>query len=154
MEAPVVGIITFLLIMFAIGNIAVVTHNHINKVKANIDMTTEYDYLDDSNIEILGINCSYNNLNESQMRVKNSGRHKLNYNELEIYLDTRIPRNSSNLTIAMNASTDLVDPNLWNPEEEILVNINRSFSNNTNYKYTVINQYGFKVEANCLTVVK
>ena len=73
--------------------------------------------------------------------VRNTGKTLLNLDYVDVYVNgTRIPRNESNRTIEMNSSTDLFNPDLWDPEEDILINVSMELAAGT-YRIDVHTQY-------------
>lgn len=67
------------------------------------------------------------------MVVNNTGKIKLDTDEIDIYVDgSRIPRDQTNRTIQI-LPQDFLNPNLWDPDESIEINITYSLSVGNHY---------------------
>lgn len=95
------------------------------------------------NIEINYAN--YSSQDEiSTIHVKNSGSIVLDQNLIDLYYDGfRIPRNETNRTVSIIESTNLINPKLWDSEEEIQANIS-GHKDSGNHRIDVVSEYDCK----------
>lgn len=88
------------------------------------------------------INTTYDNVSdEILIKVRNDGKTVLDKNELDLYVnDIRIPRNESNRTIVFDG-VDIVNPGLFDPDEQINVTLYNQNLTTGNHIVRVITQY-------------
>ena len=87
-----------------------------------------------------------NTTNTTKIYVKNSGNEKLDIDKVDIYINKNyIPRNSTNRSIEILEDTNIIDDTLWDPKEQVLIQIfNYSLSTTQLHEVTVTTQYGVK----------
>lgn len=75
--------------------------------------------------EITITNASYDGANENiTIKVVNTGKITLSTEFIDIFVDgARIPRSDDNRTIWINISTEVLNPGLWDPDEEVLIGV-------------------------------
>lgn len=74
--------------------------------------------------------------------VLNNGKTILDVDNVDVYIDNLfIPRNTSNRTMAVESSTDLTNPGLWDPTEILRIDVTKTLGNGT-HKVKVATQYG------------
>ena len=62
--------------------------------------------------------------------VKNTGSTRFDPEDIDIYIDgIRIPRNSGNRSIQVTPDTDTTNPGIWDPQEELEIQIFKEFPN-------------------------
>ena len=61
--------------------------------------------------------------------VKNTGSTRFNPEDIDIYIDgIRIPRNSGNRTIQVTDDTDNINPGIWDPQEELEIQVFKEYT--------------------------
>ena len=154
MESPIVGIIVFVFIIFAMVNIIYITTDQLDTLKVSIDAQVQREVDGKSFMEVLSINCSYPNLNQTDIHLKNTGSNKLLVARLDVFFEDRFSRRNDNRSIEIITDTEFADPLHWNPEEEINVSLYKDLENDTIYQFTLVNEFGGKTIQNCKVLVK
>lgn len=148
MESPIFGIILGFAFLFAITAIAIMQFHQNEQFKLSLDAQVTISENLKGTMTILGIDCIEPNLNVTYVHVKNTANTKINLNTLDIYFPKRLPRNDTNRTIGL--SFDVIDPGLWNPEEEINITIFKQLQSGVNYSFTISNEFGIKSSTSCI----
>lgn len=61
--------------------------------------------------------------------IKNTGSTRFNPDDIDVYIDgQRIPRNVGNRTITVTSDTDNVNVGIWDPKEELEIQVFKTFS--------------------------
>lgn len=151
MNAPVVGIIIFIFIIFAAVQIGYITYQESTRVKISIDSNAARSQEENSGMYIMYINCSYDQyLNQTIVRARNDGRQKLSLEQLDVFFSDRFPRNESNRTFELWEETNVIDPLHWNPKEVLNVTLFKNLTNNTKYTFVISNEFGIEAETDCV----
>jgi archaellum component FlaG (FlaF/FlaG flagellin family) len=80
--------------------------------------------------------------------VKNTGKAQFDPDDLDIYIDDmRIPRNTSNRTVAVTPDTDTVNTGIWDQSEEIEFNIYKNYTIPETHSVHVYTPNGVKAES-------
>jgi archaellum component FlaF (FlaF/FlaG flagellin family) len=90
---------------------------------------------------------SYNNITETTtVNIQNVGKTKLKLEYVDIFVDGAfIPRNSTNRTIYVQASTDTKNPGIWDPHEILEIQVFKNMTLET-HDIVISSQYGSRVE--------
>ena len=99
-----------------------------NKVKTDITITNVY----------------YNNNTDTiVIDVKNLGKTKLDLDLIDVFIDSeRIPRQTSNRTIEVLSDTEIVNPGIWDPKEDIEIKVFKILNQSISHTVKVTTQYG------------
>ena len=82
--------------------------------------------------------------------MKNIGGSKLHIDEIDVYHNgLRILRNDSERLISINSAENIIDPLLWNKDEFVLIQIDKTLTNYTNNTFVVMDEFGKKSEQTC-----
>lgn len=75
--------------------------------------------------DITIINASYSAADEEiTIKIKNTGKIALKTDYVDIFVDgTRIPRSTDNRTIVIDDGTEVLNPGLWDPDEQLNVTV-------------------------------
>ncbi|MFP4111728.1 MAG: hypothetical protein ACLFPQ_02360 [Candidatus Woesearchaeota archaeon] len=150
MESPIIGMVLFLLLMFAMAHLVFIGTGQIYTMKTSVDSRVIDDTKKNSEISIIGIECSYDhNLNTTNILVNNTGKEKLHLKRIDLYYPERVPRNESNRTMNITKETDLIDPGLWNPKEILNITIFKKLTNLSENMFIVVNEYGSSAKTKC-----
>lgn len=84
-----------------------------------------------------------NDSNTTKVYVKNSGNQKLDIDKVDVYMDKiYIPRNDTNRSISILTDTNVVDDTLWDPKEQILIEVyNYGLTSTVVHELTVTTQF-------------
>ena len=83
--------------------------------------------------------------NTTFVYVRNTGRTMLDINQTDIYLNgLRVPRNSTYRTIEILEDTDVINPGIWDPTEQVLIKIFQELNNTSTHEVTVTTEYNTK----------
>lgn len=75
--------------------------------------------------------------------VKNTGSTRFDPQDIDLYIDgTRIPRNSGNRTIAVTSDTDTINSGIWDPQEELEIEIYKTHSGSETHELLVATPNG------------
>lgn len=81
-----------------------------------------------------------NTTNNTVLYVKNTGQTKLRPEQVDVYIDgIRIPRNITNRTIGVLADTEIIDPGVWNPKEELKITVLKMWLNENITHNAIVN---------------
>ncbi len=99
-----------------------------DKVKTDITITNVY----------------YNNNTDTiVIDVKNLGKTKLDLDLIDVFIDSeRIPRQTSNRTIEVLSDTEIVNPGIWDPKEDIEIKVFKILNQSISHTVKVTTQYG------------
>lgn len=96
-----------------------------------------------TNIQITNTNYT---AGTTTLYVINNGKTILKTDRIDVYLDGEfIPRNETNRTIAIESSTDIKNPGLWDPNEIITLKVYKTLSAGE-HTVAVTTQYANKDE--------
>ena len=105
--------------------VVVVMRNNIEQSQAS--MRSQAELLNNqlqTNIQITETNYTADNV---RIYVVNNGKTTLKLTKIDVYVDDQfIPRNDTNRTITIEASTDVKNPGLWDPDEIIRIDVNKT----------------------------
>ena len=80
--------------------------------------------------------------NTTFVYVRNTGKTMLTPNQTDVYLNGfRIPRNESYRTIEIIEDTDLINPGVWDPSEQIIIKIFQELNSSVIHEVTVATEY-------------
>ena len=118
-------VVLFMSILMIIVVLSVVYSTYVNSSNQALeDQQNQMRLQLDTSFEI--INSSYS-ANQINVYLKNTGSIKMSIESIDFYLDNeRVARNDTNLTKTIVASTNLINPNFWDPEEELLFQYNKT----------------------------
>lgn len=137
-------IIMFIAVMLL--STAVIVSFRTQTDQAQASMRAQSEFLNNqikTNIEITNTNYTTNNL---RVYVLNDGKTTLKLETVDVYVDNGfIPRNDSNRTISIEASTDTTNPGLWDPSEIIRIDVDTTLSSGT-HKVAIGTPYGVSDE--------
>ncbi|MFP4656063.1 MAG: hypothetical protein ACLFNK_00610 [Candidatus Woesearchaeota archaeon] len=81
-------------------------------------------------------------MNTTHVYVRNTGRTQLNHNDTDVYLDgLRVPRNDTNRTIQLLEDTDQVNEGVWDPSEQILIEIFMPLDETETHEVSIITDH-------------
>jgi archaellum component FlaF (FlaF/FlaG flagellin family) len=137
-------IIMFIAVMLMATGAIVSIRAQIDKTQSS--MQTQADFLNNqikTNVQITQVNYS---AGETTLYAINNGKTILQIAKVDVFLDAEfVPRNDTNRTIALEASTDITNPGLWDPDEVLKVIINKVI-NSGQHRVIMTTQYGTKDE--------
>jgi archaellum component FlaF (FlaF/FlaG flagellin family) len=78
--------------------------------------------------------------------VKNTGNERLDPDRIDMYVDkVYIPRNLTNRTVTIIPDTAIVDDTVWDPKEEVEIQVfNYVLTTTHTHELTITTQYGVK----------
>lgn len=137
-------IIMFIAVLTLATGVIITMNNQMEQSQAS--MKIQNDYLNNqmkTNILINQVNYS---AGETTIYIVNDGKTILKTDKVDIYVDADfIPRNDTNRTIAIEPSTDITNPGLWDPDEILKINISKTLIAGQ-HRVAVTTQYGVKDE--------
>ncbi len=75
---------------------------------------------------------SYNNVDTTRIYVKNTGSTRFAPEDMDVYIDgIRVPRSPANRSISVVADTDNTNPGIWDPGEELEIEVYQTFTSST-----------------------
>ncbi len=151
MEAPALGMLLTIAFITAVVTLAILQFHQTEFFRISLDAQTILAENVKSDMSILSINCSFPSLDTTEAIIRNEGKQKLDLDELDVYYPDRFSRNSTSISIAVLPASDILDPGIWNPEEDINVTITTPLDPATNYTFSLVNEFGVKATASCLT---
>ncbi len=78
-------------------------------------------------------------INTTYVYVRNTGRTQLNQNNTDVYINgLRIPRNESNRTVELLEDTDLINEGVWDPSEQVKVEVFKELENATTHEVSIL----------------
>ncbi|MFP4117899.1 MAG: hypothetical protein ACLFTR_03160 [Candidatus Woesearchaeota archaeon] len=81
-------------------------------------------------------------MNTTHVYIRNTGRTQLNHNDTDVYLDgLRVPRNDTNRTIQLLEDTDQVNEGVWDPSEQILIEIFMPLDETETHEVSIITDH-------------
>jgi archaellum component FlaF (FlaF/FlaG flagellin family) len=103
------------------------THNSLQEKYTAMDLK--------SHTELTIMNITYDQVtDEIAARVKNTGRSAISLRALDIYVDSmHIGRNAANRTIVIDPATEIRNPGIWDPEEEVDIDIRITLAGGMHY---------------------
>jgi hypothetical protein len=150
MESPIIGIVLFVFLIFAVAQLTMITGNNLDRVKVSIDSNVQRNIEEGATMNIVSINCSMSaDLNTTNIIIENTGDLKLHIDEIDVYQVLRFPRNETNRTIEIISDTDFLDPGLWNRKERVNITLYMQMIPDFINIFTISNEYGVSVAANC-----
>lgn len=115
-------IIMFIAVLLLATGVLITLQSNIDKSQASMQASAEL--LNNeiiTNMDITSTNYTSNNL---RVYLINNGKSTLKLDRIDAYVDdVFIPRNDTNRTIQIEASTDIKNPGLWDPNEIIRIDI-------------------------------
>ena len=127
-ENVIASLILFIAVMALATTTTIVFKNYLDKSGAavNEQQQKSVDIMKTSfNIAI----ATYNDATTT-IYVKNTGSTRFDPQDIDIYIDgIRIPRNSGNRTIQVTEDTDTINPGIWDPQEELEIQVFKEYSN-------------------------
>jgi len=118
-------IIMFIAVLMLATTVIISLRNQVDESQAS--MRAQAELLNNqikTNIEITSTNYSSQIL---RVYAINNGKTILKLDRIDIYVDDEfIPRNVSNRTITLEASTDVKNPGFWDPNEIIKIEVNKT----------------------------
>ncbi len=76
--------------------------------------------------------ASYDGVDTTRIYVRNTGSTRFSPDDIDVYIDgMRIPRNPANRTITVVEDTDTINPGIWDPGEEIEIQVFTTFGAST-----------------------
>ena len=89
------------------------------------------------------VSSSYDNDSQTvNVYVKNTGKTKLDIEKVDVFLDEkRIPRNDANRSIEVLPDTEIRNTGIWDPSEDIAIQIQRSLNDTSKHSVQVTTQY-------------
>ena len=80
--------------------------------------------------------------NTTYVYVRNTGKTMLTTNQTDVYLNGfRVPRNETFRTIEVIEDTDLINPGIWDPTEQVLIKIFHELNSSVIHEVTVTTEY-------------
>ncbi len=142
------GIVSQVMLIFTvIGMTALILVTYRSYVtQTNMSLAVQEQQLQGAlNTNILIENATYNATGkEISLTVKNTGSQTLSPDHIDVFVDrVRIPRSTANRTMALVPETNLVNPTLFDPEEELNITIFRALSPG-NHLVEVVTSYGIR----------
>lgn len=107
-------------------------------------MIKHQEYQQDKLNEIIEVQAvEYDNaVNTTTLSIKNTGKKITSLTEIDIYInDLRIPRIVANRTITMNATSEIKNSGLWDPEELMTIEVYKHL-NNGKYLFEIYSGVG------------
>jgi len=94
-----------------------------------------------TDIEIVSV--SYNNVTEViTAYVKNVGKTKLDVDMVDVFVDhERIYRNTQNRTITVLSDTEIQNPGIWDPNEDVEIKVFKTLNTNVTHTFQITTQY-------------
>lgn len=137
-------IIMFIAVLMLATGVIITINNQLEQSQAS--MKVQNDYLNNqlkTNILINEVNYT---AGTTTLYIINQGKTVLKLDKTDVYLDAAfIPRNETNRTIALESSTDITNPGLWDPDEIATIKINKILQGGE-HRVAVTTQYGVKDE--------
>jgi archaellum component FlaG (FlaF/FlaG flagellin family) len=135
----------FFLVIIFIGAFAFIVYDQENNLSAMRDdlekngRSLKSDYA-------INITAMTNTTTYIIVHVKNIGKKEIELDKTFVFVDgSMVPQNDGNRTIEMDAATDLRNPGLWGPSEEIIINLTlQAPIDDTTVK--VVNEFGVSSE--------
>lgn len=138
-------VIMFIAVVTVTSILVVVFNGYITDTSNSI--TIKNDFLvnqlkSDISIDVVSYDSG---INTTSVYVKNTGKVALKVNDTDIYLNgLRIPRNDTNRTIEVLVDTDSVNPGIWDPKEEVLIQVFQKLNSSFSHDVIVSTQYDAK----------
>lgn len=135
-------IIMFIAVITIATGLVIVFNSNIQEASASLRMQSNSMTLSmrtDITIDMVSHNSD---LNITYVYIRNTGRTELNQNNTDVYINgLRVPRNNDNRSIELLPDTDLINPGIWDPSEQILIKVYASLENDRNHKISIISDY-------------
>lgn len=91
--------------------------------------------------------ATYDDVNTTYVYVKNTGSTRFYPIDIDVYLDgVRVPRSDANRTINVTADTDSVNVGIWDPDEELEIQVFETFAASETHEIVVAASNGVKVK--------
>ena len=95
----------------------------------------------ETQVEITSISYS-NQTEQTSIYVKNLGQTKLDTDLVDVFIDSqRVPRNNNNRTIQVLKDTEVTNPGIWDPEEDIEIKVDKWLNQTRTHSAKVVTQY-------------
>ncbi len=140
------AIILLIAAMTVTTGVVVSFKDYFDKTKSSVALTqamVTQELKTDIKIDVINFD---NTTNTTKVYVKNSGNQKLDASKVDIYINKiYIPRNATNRTAEILPDTEVVSDTLWDPKEQLLIQIyNFSLTNTQVHELTVTTQFDGK----------
>jgi archaellum component FlaG (FlaF/FlaG flagellin family) len=137
-------LIMFIAVLLLATGVIAAMRTNIDKTQSS--MRTQADFLNNqilTNTLITSVNYTADNL---RVYALNNGKTTLKLDQVDIYVDDAfIPRNDTNRTIAIEASTDTKNPGLWDPDEIVRIDVTTTIAAGQ-HRAMLATSYGTKDE--------
>lgn len=137
-------IIMFIAVLLVATGVIVSLRTNIDQTQSS--MKAQADMLNNQIKTSLTITQTNYTAGTTTAYVINNGKTTLKLDRIDAFLDAEfIPRNETNRTITLEASTDTTNPGLWDPDEVVKVEIYKTLGPGQ-HRVAVTTQYGTKDE--------
>ena len=116
-------------------------HQGNNVIQLRVDFERLNEFIETPSVDSIAINYEYSNILE--LRIRNSGKVRLDHNIVDLFVNTRrVSRNSIVLREVIHESY-MSNPGIWEPERDLIVYVSEEIEQGTNV-FTAINEFGTK----------
>ncbi len=130
-ENVIASLILFIAVMALATTTTIVFKNYLDK-SANAVNTQQTKSVDVMQTSFTIDSAAYNGVNTTRIYVKNTGSTQFDPGNIDVYLNgVRIPRSNANRTINVTPDTDTINTGIWDPGEELEIDINHSFTSSS-----------------------
>lgn len=136
-ENVVASLILFIAVMALATATTIVFKNYIDKSQGAVQEQQR------KNVDVMKTSFSialatYDGINTTHIYVKNTGSTRFAEEDMDVYIDgLRIPRNTSNRTIDVTSDTDTTNANIWDPGEELEIQVFKVFSSSQTHEVLI-----------------
>ena len=127
-ENVIASLILFIAVMALATTTTIVFKNYLDRSGAAVNEQQQRS----TDIMQTSFNIAIATYNEGTVTtyVKTTGSTRFDPQDIDIYIDgIRIPRNEGNRTIQVTEDTDNTNPGIWDPQEELEIQIFREYTN-------------------------
>ncbi len=140
-------IIMFIAVITIATGLVVVFNTNIQEASASLRMQSSAMALSmrtDITIDMVSHN---QDMNTTYVYIRNTGRTELNQNNTDVYVNgLRIPRDENNRTIELLEDTDLVNPGIWDPSEQVLIEVFMPLDDDKTHEVSIITDHDGRAE--------
>jgi len=141
-STAITHVILFIAVLGIASGLLVAIKNYSDKTEGTFkEKSDDYNKIIKTNIKIEVIH--YNNVsNVTSIYVRNTGKTNMYTKDMDVYIDgLRAPRNDTNRTIEILTDTEVTNPGVWDPKEQILIKVNRTLNKDIGHEVIVTTPY-------------
>ncbi len=145
-ENVIASLILFIAVMALATTTTIVFKNYLDKSSSAVNQQQ------DKSVDIMKTDfvialTSYDGSGTVYIYVKNTGMTKFAEEDIDVYLDgIRVPRNVTNRTIDVTPDTDTTNTDIWDPGEELEIQVFKTYPASETHEVIVAAPNGVKAE--------